>query len=115
MKRQPEHKPNHGYKIILKISIDEAVQKIRLKQITSKRFKYVMRIGECCVECGLKRDHVALGIDNGGNKHWDLYAADGTLLTIDHIVPKAKGGSDKKENYQLMCSPCNHKKSDKLL
>jgi site-specific DNA-methyltransferase (adenine-specific) len=26
---------------------------------------------------------------------------------VDHIVPKAKGGGDYYENYQLLCSSCN--------
>ena len=28
-------------------------------------------------------------------------------LEIDHIIPKAKGGGDYYENYQLLCSSCN--------
>ena len=26
---------------------------------------------------------------------------------VDHIIPKAKGGGDYYENYQLLCSSCN--------
>lgn len=73
-----------------------------------------MKLGECCVTCGLKRDYVALGRDKGGNLHWDLYAANGTLMTIDHILPKSKGGKNKMSNYQMMCSPCNHQKGNTL-
>ncbi len=32
-------------------------------------------------------------------------------MTIDHIVPKAKGGTDAKENLQLLCNACNSTKS----
>jgi site-specific DNA-methyltransferase (adenine-specific) len=28
-------------------------------------------------------------------------------LTVDHIVPKALGGGNCYENYQLLCSSCN--------
>ena len=31
-------------------------------------------------------------------------------LTVDHIVPKAKGGTDHIENLQLLCGACNSKK-----
>lgn len=31
-----------------------------------------------------------------------------TQATIaDHIVPKAEGGSDDRENYQPICDPCH--------
>jgi len=26
---------------------------------------------------------------------------------VDHIIPKAKGGGDYYENYQLLCASCN--------
>ena len=31
-------------------------------------------------------------------------------LTVDHIVPQSKGGSDHLENLQLLCGACNSKK-----
>ena len=32
---------------------------------------------------------------------------------VDHIIPKAKGGGDYYENYQLLCGNCNKVKGDK--
>jgi 5-methylcytosine-specific restriction endonuclease McrA len=29
------------------------------------------------------------------------------LFDIDHIIPKAHGGGDYLENYQLLCRTCN--------
>jgi site-specific DNA-methyltransferase (adenine-specific) len=34
-------------------------------------------------------------------------------LEIDHIIPKAKGGGDYYENYQLLCGNCNRIKGDR--
>ena len=31
-------------------------------------------------------------------------------MTVDHVVPRAKGGSDHLENLQLLCGACNAKK-----
>ena len=33
-------------------------------------------------------------------------------LTIDHIVPKSRGGQDTWENMVVACGPCNTKKGD---
>ena len=35
--------------------------------------------------------------------------------TIDHVLPRSKGGQHVWENVVLACSPCNAKKSDKTL
>ena len=34
-------------------------------------------------------------------------------LTIDHVVPQAKGGQDNLENLQLLCGWCNSIKGTK--
>lgn len=38
--------------------------------------------------------------------------ADCGLLTIDHIVPVANGGTDIMDNFQWLCLTCNGSKSD---
>lgn len=35
-------------------------------------------------------------------------------LHFDHVIPVAKGGSNEGANIQLLCQPCNLKKSDKI-
>jgi 5-methylcytosine-specific restriction endonuclease McrA len=56
-----------------------------------------------CIYCGgqpgtLQRDKV-------------LSKAD---LTIDHILPKSRGGKDTWSNTACACSTCNHRKGDRL-
>ena len=54
---------------------------------TSKRNRVYRRDGYCCVQCGSKEN-----------------------LTLDHIIPKALGGSCSAKNLQTMCGTCNQKK-----
>ena len=35
--------------------------------------------------------------------------------TIDHVLPRSKGGSGRMSNLKMACYDCNHKKSDKIL
>lgn len=37
------------------------------------------------------------------------------VLTIDHVVPKSKGGPDSWENLVTACRNCNHEKADLTL
>ncbi len=43
------------------------------------------------------------------------YCGSTTRLTIDHVIPRSKGGTDTWENLVVACSKCNTEKSDKLL
>ena len=47
------------------------------------------------------------------------YAIKGKVLnksdfTVDHIVPKSKGGRDQWGNTACACYHCNHRKGDRL-
>ena len=39
----------------------------------------------------------------------------GGRLTLDHVVPRSKGGESVWENVVTACAPCNHKKGDRTL
>lgn len=48
------------------------------------------------------------------DKHKCSYCGRSDLpLTIDHILPRARGGEDTWENLAAACLPCNNKKGDR--
>lgn len=75
--------------------------------------------GLSCVVCGLTGNKIIMWYDRAevdvsrGGLHVDLYSND-IVITVDHIVPKALGGSDRIENKQPMCGPCNSKKGTRM-
>lgn len=58
-----------------------------------KRQKVYERDGYKCVACG--EDDIE-------------------KLTLDHKIPRSKGGSNRFENLQTMCGDCNSRKGNKL-
>lgn len=62
------------------------------RRIRVNRHRIMRRDGYACVYCGNKKE-----------------------LTIDHVIPKSKGGDNSWKNLVTCCSPCNLKKGDKLL
>ena len=45
-----------------------------------------------------------------------VYCGDGSArLTLDHVVPRSRGGDSVWENVVTSCAPCNLRKGDRLL
>jgi len=83
--------------------------------LNTKRAKVFHKKGTVCVNCGVEGKFFALEKDKGGGIHLDLYGyidEEEVLITIDHIVPKSKGGVNTIINFQTMCKLCNEMKAD---
>lgn len=65
---------------------------IKSRRVRVNRNRIMRRDGHSCVYCGSKKN-----------------------LTIDHIIPKSKGGDNTWRNLVTCCLPCNLKKGDKSL
>src|SRR6266516_3346091 len=42
------------------------------------------------------------------------YCGSRSNLTVDHVVPRSKGGASSWENIVASCAPCNRRKGDRL-
>ena len=42
------------------------------------------------------------------------YCGSRSNLTVDHVIPRSKGGSSSWENIVASCAPCNRRKGDRL-
>ncbi len=42
------------------------------------------------------------------------YCGSRSNLTVDHVIPKSKGGTSSWENIVASCAPCNRRKGDAL-
>jgi len=64
--------------------------KFQTRKLRVNRNRIFKRDGNQCVYCGSKRD-----------------------LTIDHVMPKSRGGTNEWTNLVTCCSKCNIKKGNK--
>jgi 5-methylcytosine-specific restriction endonuclease McrA len=64
-------------------------------KVTCSRKNIFSRDNHTCQYCGI----------NGKN----------VVLTIDHVVPRSKGGKNTWDNVTTACSSCNQKKGNSLL
>jgi len=72
------------------------------------KFRNFVKHGTTCAMCGIVGDHYELRCHEGIYS-FQLFSSDEKMLTLDHIVPIALGGSvSSLENHQTLCSHCNH-------
>ncbi len=90
------------------------IEEIFEGKVTHHRLRVFKERGFKCINCNTIGSFVALDKDDLGAIHLDLYAKDkygnDVLMTIDHIIPKSKGGNNHINNLNPMCCKCNAKK-----
>ncbi len=83
-----------------------------------RRLKVFVFKGTKCLSCPRVGIRLIEGKERKGNRHLGIYAEEGngTLIpmSVDHIVPKSRGGSNDLSNLQPLCLPCNQLKADSL-
>jgi 5-methylcytosine-specific restriction endonuclease McrA len=67
---------------------------MKTKQKRDRRIRLLRKNGPCC--------------------YWCHETFSPHQLTLDHLKPRSRGGSNKLENLRLACFPCNNRRSDSL-
>lgn len=79
------------------------------------------RVGRFCksFQCVCCKRGAVFGLKTHPNKHpesirFDTYTINGTMMTVDHIIPRSWGGSTNIYNLRPMCQRCNCKRGDRV-
>lgn len=82
-------------------------RKTRFREL---RLQVYERDNYTCVLCGWRPNTIPKDYDGS------FTIIDGDrMLTMDHIIPLSKGGTNKKKNFQTTCVVCNNIKDDKII
>lgn len=73
---------------------------VRADPSPKRRQDVIDRDGPWCRYCGRKVSETSDG---------------NARLTLDHLTPKSRGGTNHASNLVVACSPCNHQKGDRTL
>jgi hypothetical protein len=103
-----------GQKFTFEKALD--LELLHTKYANHRRLRVFHNKGRVCVNEHCKKEGVFLikAKNSAGGFHVDLYTKDFEMMTIDHIIPKSKGGENTLENLQPMCHTCNTVKADKV-
>jgi len=107
-------------KAIIMLLVDkvEYIEKLSLSISSEKIIMPIPSVVKLKSYIFLKRRQLALSRKNIFKR--DLFKCqycgrDNTELTLDHVIPKQKGGTDTWDNLVSACSNCNFEKGNKLI
>jgi 5-methylcytosine-specific restriction endonuclease McrA len=83
--------PNAEFPLPLVIRLKSGVKYNPFRRVELNRRNLFKRDKNCCVYCGSKEN-----------------------LTVDHVIPRSRGGKTTWDNVVTACHPCNNKKDNKM-
>jgi D-alanyl-D-alanine carboxypeptidase len=100
----------HHYKPIRVHNMEELLS----TYLNHKRMRVFVSKGLKCAYCEKSGIYLISAVDRFGSIHIDIYTKNFELMTVDHVYPKCKGGSDDLSNLVPACESCNRRKGSKL-
>lgn len=85
------HSATHSYEVPSVIRLRRYISVPYSRRVPLTRVALMRRDRHICGYCGKKAE------------------------TIDHVIPRSRGGAHVWENVVAACKPCNHRKADKFL
>jgi len=83
--------------------------------LNHRRMRVFANKGLKCEYCEKSGIYLISAVDKFGSIHIDIYTNNFELMTVDHVIPKCRGGDDNLLNLVPCCETCNKKKGGKLL
>jgi hypothetical protein len=104
---------NIEYGIDLMLQYTKTISNNNIK----KYIKLILRDGCRCnnVNCNKIGTKIGVAKESHDKVSYKLYTDDGEMLTVDHVIPKSKGGQNNLSNYQLLCRECNFLKGNDII
>jgi hypothetical protein len=97
------------------VTVDGNIYRVRMK-VTRNR---IFRSAYCrCACCGTEGTRAFLDVSHigSGSASFNIYSGDGSvMMTRDHIFPQCLGGTNDRENMQVLCNRCNWVKDNKTI
>jgi hypothetical protein len=86
----------------------------RLRRMIHERGPHCERCGEF-VMVSKTAKHRGYRVEQATGEIWADDHLIGFIATIEHVVPRCKGGSNDDDNLAVFCEPCNRETNPELL